>query len=232
VGRSSIEKPGASLPQQVPDEIAGLLSRRDILKRATVLSLGGLVLSALPAADRILAGAAPAEAAVNLADATLQAVADTLVPGRPAQVTDLGHEIHPQAIAGVHHEPGAVETDALVLFHSPLIGFDALEPAFLTELQARSVTRGGQFLDLPFDKRVAVCVDGLDPGNPSIVVWEAAVAVAFSSFIAASTQRNATIDTASGYQVMGHPGTAPNGYAEYSYRRKLSREVTSNGNLP
>jgi len=221
-----------SIPLQVPEEIAGLLSRRDILRRASVLSLGGLVLSALPAADRILATVQPAEAAVNLADATLQAVADTLIPGRHASVTDLGHEIHPKAIAGAHHEPGAVETDALALFHNPLIGFDALEPAFLTEVETRSLLRGGQFLDLPFAKRVAVAVDGLDPNNPSIVVWEAAIAVAFTSFMAAATQRNATIDTASGYQVMGYPGTAPNGYAEYSYRRKLSREVTSNGSLP
>jgi hypothetical protein len=190
------------------------------------------VLSALPAADRILASVQPAQAAVNLADATLQAVADTLIPGRRATVTDLGNEIHPKAIAGVHPEPGAVETDALALFHSPLIGFDALEPAFLAEVQTRSLPRGGQFLDLPFAKRVAVCVEGLDPGNPSIVVWEAAIAVAFTSFIAAATQRNATIDTASGYQVMGYPGTAPNGYADYSYRRKLSREITANGSLP
>ena len=219
-------------PEQTPAEIAALLSRRDILKRATALSLGGLVLSALPAADRILGTAQPAEAAVNLADATLQAVADTLIPGRPAAVTDLGHEIHPQAIAGVHHEPGAVETDALLLFHNPLIGFDLLEPAFLADVQARSLLRGGQFLDLPFAQRVAVCVDALDPGNPDIVVWEAAIAVAFTSFIAAATQVNATIDTASGYQVMGYPGTAPNGYADYSYRRKLSREVTTNGSLP
>ena len=49
--------------------------------------------------------------------------------------TDLGDEIHPQAIAGVDHEPGAVEADALRLFHHPLIGFDALEPAFLADLQ-------------------------------------------------------------------------------------------------
>jgi hypothetical protein len=221
-----------SVPAQVPEEIAGLLSRREVLRRATVLSLGGLVLSALPAADRILRLTPPAEAAVNLADATLQAVADTLIPGRPAQRTDLGHEIHPKAIAGAHHEPGAVETDALVLFHHPLIGFDALEPAFLAEVQARSLLRGGQFLDLPFAKRVAVCVEGLDPSNPGIVVWEAAIAVAFTSFIAAATQRNATIDTASGYQVMGYPGTAPNGYADYSYGRKLAREATANGSLP
>ena len=63
-------------------------------------------------------------------------------------------------------------------------------------------------------------------------MWEAAAAVAFAAFLAAATQRNATIDTASGYQVMGHPGTAPNGYADYSYGRKLSRERTANGSLP
>lgn len=224
--------PAQEVPAQVPDEIAGLLSRRDILKRATALSLGGLVLSALPAADRILGTAEPAEAAVDLADATLQAVADTLIPGRRAERTDLGHEIHPKAIAGVHDEPGAVEADALAVFHHPLIGFDALEPAFLAEVQTRSLPRGGQFIDLPFQRRVAVCVDGLDPGNPTVVVWEAAVAVAFVSFMAATAQREATIDTASGYQVMGYPGTAPNGYADYSYGRKLAREATSFGNLP
>jgi hypothetical protein len=221
-----------SMPVQVPEEIAGLLSRRDILKRATVLSLGGLVLSALPAADRILAAAAPAEAAADLADGTLQAVADTLIPGRRATLTDLGHEIHPKAIAGVHPEPGAVEADALAVFHDPLIGFDALEPAFLSEVTTRSLTRGGQFLDLTFQRRVAVCVDGFSPSNPSVVVWEAAAAVAFAAFMAAAAQPNATIDTASGYQVMGYPGTAPNGYADYPYRQKLSREYTTNGSLP
>ena len=77
-------------------------------------------------------------------------------PRPPGQLTDLGNEIHPKAIAGVHHEPGAVETDALALFHDPLIGFDALEPAFLAELEARSLLRGGQFLDLTFAKRIEV----------------------------------------------------------------------------
>jgi hypothetical protein len=32
--------------------------------------------------------------------------------------------------------------------------------------------------------------------------------------------------------VIGHPGIAPNGYAEYSYGRKLSRERTATGSLP
>src|SRR5687768_5530281 len=61
---------------QAPAEIARLLSRRQVLQRATVLGLGGLVLSALPAAERILATVDSAHAAVALPDATLQAVAD------------------------------------------------------------------------------------------------------------------------------------------------------------
>jgi hypothetical protein len=64
------------------------------------------------------------------------------------------------------------------------------------------------------------------------LVWEAAAAVAFAAFLVVATQRNATIDTASGLQVMGHPGTAPNGYAEFSYGRRLSRELTAAGSLP
>jgi hypothetical protein len=213
------------------NEFEALLSRRQVLLRATVLGVGGMVLSALPVADRILGSVAPSEAAVDLADATLQAVADTFIPGRRASVTDLGHEIHPKAIAGVHSEPGAVEADALALYHDPLIGFDALEPAFLAEVETRSLARLAQFIDLPFAKRIEVLKEGLAASNPTVTVWEAAAAVPFAAFLAEATQVNAAIDTASGYQVMGHPGVAPMGYAEYSYGRKLSRERTANGSL-
>ncbi len=65
-----------------------------------------------------------------------------------------------------------------------------------------------------------------------MLVWEAAAAVPFAAFLVAAEQKNATIDTASGYQVMGYPGTAPNGYADFSYRRKLSTELTATGYLP
>jgi hypothetical protein len=221
-----------AMPPQMPRELGVLLSRRQVLKHASLLSLSGLVVSALPVADGVLAGAEPAQAAVSATDGTLQAVADTLIPGRPATTTDLGNEIHPKAIAGVHGEPGAVETDALLLFHSPLIGFELLQPAFLAELSTRSLLRGGQFLDLSFTKRVSVMIDGLAASNPALIVWEAAAAVAYVSFVLAAAQREPTIDTASGYQVMGFPGTAPNGYADYSYRKKLSRELTTDGNLP
>jgi hypothetical protein len=212
--------------------VVELLSRRQVLQRASVLGLGGLVLSALPVAERVLGAVSPAAAAPTVPDATLQAFADTLIPGLRAARTDLGNEIHPQAIAGVHPEPGAVQADALLLYHDPRIGFDAIEPAFLSELSSRSLPRGGQFLDLPFADRVEVCLEGLDPGNSSIQLWEAAAAVPFTAFLAAATQRFAKIDTASGYQVMGHPGTARQGYAQFSYQRVLSRERTTGGSLP
>ena len=130
----------------------------------------------------------------------------------------------------MHSEPGAVEADALLLYHHPLIGFDALEPAFLAELETRSLLRGGQFLDLTFAKRVAVMRRrprgdqpdraGLGGGGRrrrSPLSWRR------------PRRANATIDTASGYQVMGHPGIAPNGYADYSYRRKLSPRAHVHG---
>jgi hypothetical protein len=174
---------------------------------------------------------ASAHAAVPFDGAILQAFADTLIPGCKAATTDLGDEIHPRAIAGVDAEPGAVQTDALRLFRSTLLGFPLLAPVFMTDLTARSLLEGGSFLDLPFEKRTRVCISGLAFTNPDRLVWEAAAAIPFVAFCAAGAQHNATWKTHSGLRVMGHPGTAPNGYKSPSYRRKLSRERTKKGYL-
>ena len=206
------------------------VSRRDFLQRTSVLGLAALVSSALPVAER-LALPPRAFADPTLDDATLQAFADTIIPGRKIDKTESGASIHPQAIAGVDPDPGAVEADTLRLFHDPLIGFDALEPAFLADLEARALAQGGDFLHLPFDRRVNVLIAGLDFDNPSRVVWEAAAAVPFTAFCAAALIRNATAARASGYRVMGLPGIAPNGYRDFSYGRRLSRERTRKGSL-
>jgi hypothetical protein len=210
--------------------LAAELSRRDFIARATTLGAGAYVLAALPAA-RLIQAALPSASAP--ADATLQAFADTLVPGRKATKTDLGDPIDPRAIAGVDSLPGAVEADALRLFHDPLIGFDALEAPFLADLSARSAAvGGGAFLLLPFEKRVDVCMSGLDFSNPSRVLWEAAAAVPFTAFCGAAEHPIGTSENASGYRVMGYPGAAPNGYQQdFSYGRPLSRERTPDGNL-
>src|SRR3954471_868634 len=204
------------------------ISRRDLLQRATA----AMVLAALPAAEQIIR-ANPAIAAVRPDDATLQAFADTIIPGRKATRTDLGDEIDPQAIAGVDGEPGAVEADALRLYHDPLVGFDALAPPFLADLNGRALQNGGgPFLTLGYDARVKTVMSGLSFDNPSRTLWEAAAAVPFTAFCAAAEHATGTSKNASGYRVMGYPGAAPHGHRKASYRRKLSTERTRNGSLP
>jgi hypothetical protein len=208
------------------------ISRRGFLQRAGVFGLGALVLSAVPVAEELIA-AEPAHAQAGLdPDATLQAFADTMIPGRKAERTDLGNVIHPQAIAGADSRPGAVEADALALYHHPLTGFDAIEAAFLADLQQRSAAVGfGDFVSLNFDRRVAVCKAGLDFANDTRVLWEAAAAVPFTAFCAAALVPEQRAEKASGYRVMGLPGAEPVGYRRFSYRRKLSRERTRKGYL-
>jgi hypothetical protein len=207
------------------------LSRRDLIRHATVLGAAGLIASAVPVAERILA-TGPAYAAVSTDDATMQAFADTIIPGRKAEKTDLGDEIHPDAIAGVDDEPGAVEADVLRLYHHPLTGFDAIEPAFLAELSARSLQHGGPFLGLGFEDRTAVVIQALSFDNDDRVLYEAAAAVPFTAFCAAAVHEVGTSKNASGYRVMGYPGAAPQGYRRYSYGRKLARDFTRTGYLP
>ena len=206
------------------------LSRREFLRDTSVLGAAALIASAVPVAERILA-ASPAYAAVSNDDATLQAFADTIIPGRQVEKTDLGDEIHPDAIAGVDSEPGAVEADVLRLYHHPLTGFDAIEPVFLAELGTRSLQEGAPFLGLDFDQRTAVLMSALSFENPDRVLFEAAAAVPFTAFCAAAVHETGTSENASGYRVMGYPGAAPQGYRRYSYGRQLAREFTKKGYL-
>ncbi|HEX4733178.1 MAG TPA: DUF5987 family protein [Thermoleophilaceae bacterium] len=211
------------------------LSRRDFLQRTSVLGTAALVASALPLAERLTARVAYA-ADPALDDAMLQAFADTIIPGRKATKTDLGDPIHPQAIAGVDPDPGAVEADALRLFHDPLVGFDALEPAFLAELSLRSLPHGGAFLSLAYDQRVQVVAAGFDFSNPTRLLWEAATAVPFTAFCAAAVHPFGNNQNASGYKVMGYPGGGPNDAPimypySFSYRRALAKGRTKKGYL-
>ena len=206
------------------------LSRRDFLRDTSLLGAAALIASAVPVAERILA-ADPAIAAVPTDEATMQAFADTIIPGRKAVTTDLGDEIHPDAIAGVDDEPGAVEADVMRLYHHPLTGFDALEPVLLADLSTRSLQQGGPFLGLDFDARTAVLLGALSFDNPERVLYEAAAAVPFTAFCAAAVHETGTSKNASGYRVMGYPGAAPQGYRRYSYGRKLARDFTRKGYL-
>jgi enediyne biosynthesis protein E8 len=216
--------------QRSHEDLIRELTRRGFLQRAGALGLGALVASALPVADQLRLDDAAAQVPL-IGDVSLQAFADTIIPGRRATRTDLGHRIEPRAIAGVDNRPGAVEADALALYRHPLTGFDALEPNFLADLEARSLRFGRGFVGLDFERRVAVCKAGLAFSNPARVIWEAAAAVPFTAFCAAALIPEQTAAKASGYRVMGLPGAAPRGYRSFSYRRKLARGRTKKGYL-
>jgi hypothetical protein len=207
-----------------------VLTRRNLLARAARTGLAATIAGALPLAEGL--EAPPAFAAdLSLTDATLQAFADTMIPGRKATKTDLGNDIDPRAIAGVDKLPGAVETDALALYHHPLTGFDSLAPAFLAHLAATSLQHGGDFVSLDFEGRTAVCEAGLAFDNPDRLIWEAAAAVPFTAFCAAALVEAQTAAKASGYRVMGLPGRAPHGYEGFSSGKPLARERTRKGYL-
>jgi hypothetical protein len=216
----------------VHGELAAELSRRDFLARAGALGLGAAIVAAAPVATRM---AIPNSALAQspLADGLLQAFFDTIIPGKPVVdlKTELGNPIHPQAIAGIDPEHGAVYTDALALARNPRIGFSTLEPPFLADLSSRALAEGGVFSDLDYEGRERVCLAGLAFSNPDRVVWEAAAAIPFTAFCAAGNVKNATAGTAAGYEVMGHPGTAPNGYKDFSYEKRLNRGRTRRGSL-
>jgi len=158
-------------------------------------------------------------------------VFDTIIPGRKVAATVSGQPIHPLAILGLDDQPGAVEADALALSKHPKIGFDALAPVFLGEVEARALASGGDFLSLDRAAREAVMIAGAAYDNPTRLVWEATAAVAYAAFcgVASAVQDR---EHAPGYRVMGLPGAAPNGYRVASYRRRLSRERTRRGYLP
>lgn len=220
------------LDEPARDELLALLTRRQALTRASVAGLGAMVAAALPLVGDVAPARASLLQSLDVTDATLQAFTDTMLPGCKTSKTDLGNPVYPGAIAGVDPLPGAVQADALALYHNHEVGFDALAPAFLAELEARSLVHGGSFLSLSFSGRVATCLAGLDFSNPTRLVWEAAAAVPFTAFCAAALIRNATSATACGYRVMGLPGVAPDGYRGFSYRRRLSTERTPTGSLP
>jgi len=111
------------------------------------------------------------------------------------------------------------------------LGSPRWSPRFLAELETYALLQGGDFLDLDYERREAALPEGPRLLQPDPGGLGGRGRRRLHRFCAAATQMNPTSVTASGYRVMGHPGTAPEGYRDFSYGRPLSREATERGYL-
>lgn len=162
---------------------------------------------------------------------TLEAFADTIVPGRKRSPDD-------RAIAGVSTDGGAVASGALALLEDPASGFAAaLAPlsealnshaASYAESHGLPLTPGTPpFVALSYDHRTALLSDLLKPGHPEQEMW---VGLALFSNMAFDSAAHIGVHEA---LAAGHPGLLAIGIArpdddglwrfpEYSYGRPLA----------
>ncbi len=175
---------------------------------------------------------------------TLEAFADTLIPGEKRSPTD-------RAIAGVAEGAGAVQAGALDLMNFPPAGVAPALPAFATGLNAHALQYAGQhaivldptvppFVALAFADRTALLVDILDGSGPDELAYFALAALAFLAYHTAG--HLPLVDAVRG----GHPGLAAIGFpqpqadglwhfTEFSYRRALAvrhPQTSKRGNPP
>jgi hypothetical protein len=176
-------------------------------------------------------------------DPTLEAFADTLIPGEKRFPGD-------RVVAGASEGAGAVQAGVSRLLHLPEAGMEALMPELATLLNAEATAyaaRHALVLDptvpplvaLPFDARTALAGELLDPAHADQQVWILLSLMVFLAFHTAGFEHTADAVRA------GHPGLArlrfpapdPDGlyrYPDFSYRRRLSRShpQTTTGGSP
>lgn len=198
--------------------IVPALSRRRILQIATAAAA---VLPLVPAAE--------ADAAVLRTRATMEAWADTMVPGARRYAGD-------RVVLGAAPGPGAVQAGAWQLYNDPDVGLGPLLPAVAALIDTEAIAYAAGhgrvvlgFVDLGFPARTAVAQQLLSgPDGPVQLLWYALAAMPILAFHTA-----AHLDTATAVRE-GHPGLSwlgfpqpdPDGvwrFPEFSYRRALAR---------
>lgn len=206
------------------------IDRRTLLQG---LAAAAATVAALPM-TRLLEGTASAEVGVNPTVSTLEAFADTLIPGEKRNAAD-------RAIAGVVEGPGAVQAGAIALLQLPEAQVENYLPAIAALLNAEatsySLTHTRQldptvppFVALRFPDRNALCAQLLASGQAVGQLQQAVTLFALLVFVAfhcAGQQHTAEALST------GHPGLAwlrfpepdPDGlyrYTDYSYRKVLA----------
>ncbi|MFJ5218440.1 DUF5987 family protein [Streptomyces sp. NPDC088354] len=204
-------------------------------RRAVLRGLAAAV-AALPVLG---AGAATAAAAAAAAPSsygswpvsTLEAFADTLVPGERRGPTD-------RAVAGAAAGPGAVQAGAVALLTAPELPLAPLLPGIATLLDARATGYAvthlillpldrPPFVGLGFEHRTAVTAGLFQPDDPDRPIWQLLsflVGLAFDTAAHLHTAQ-ALADGHPGLTWIGFPAPGPDGlwrFPEHSYGRALA----------
>ena len=218
------------------------------VSRRRLLQLGTAAFAAwqlAPWADKVVALAGnPAGTTSDAMTTTLEAFADTLIPGQKRYDGD-------RAVAGAVKGPGAVHAGALDLMWFPEAAIGPALPTLAAMLNARAASYAMQhqrvldptlppFVALSFGDRTRLLLELLDPSAQDYLVWWALAAMPFLAFHTAGH-----LNTARAVR-HGHPGLRWIGFphpdrdglwrfSHFSYRRRLARShprTTSNGNPP
>jgi len=221
-----------------PEPLA--LSRRRLLQLATAAAVAW---QTAPWADGLAALAGPpGGTSTDALTTTLEAFADTLIPGRKRFDGDV-------AVAGVVKRAGAVEAGAVDLMWFPPAAVGPVLPMFVSMLDTRATTYAAQhevvvdptlppFVALGFADRTRLCLELLDPDAPDYLLWWALAAMPFLAFHTAGHLHTAAAVRAGhpGLRAIGFPHPDDDGlwrFPHFSYRRKLARphpHTTATGN--
>ena len=230
------------MPEQLsgpsPEPLA--ISRRRLLQFATAAAVAW---QTAPWAERLTALAGPpGGTSTDAMTTTLEAFADTLIPGRKRFDGDV-------AIAGVVQGPGAVQAGAVDLMWFPPAAVGPALPGFVSMLESRATAYAAQhhvvvdptlppFVALGFADRTRLCVELLDPSAPDYLLWWALAAMPFLAFHTAGHLHTVTAvrDGHPGLRAIGFPHPDRDGlwrFPHFSYRRKLAHphaDTTATGN--
>jgi hypothetical protein len=147
-------------------------------RRALLRGLAAAVaaLPVLPALGTVMAQPAAATTLGSWPVSTLEAFADTLIPGERRSSSD-------HAVAGAAPGPGAVQAGVITLLTLPELPLNPLLPAVAALLDARATAYAisrlillpldrPPFVGLAFDHRTNVVADLFQPGDPDRPVWQ------------------------------------------------------------
>ncbi len=204
------------------------VTRRALLKRAAALAALWSVRPWRFPIPQALAQTLPDD---PVTVATLEAFADTLIPGAKRSPAD-------RAIAGVASGAGAVQAGALDLMSFPPVGLQPALPALAAALNARATAYAAVHLilldptvpplvALDFVDRTALLVEILDATTPDQLAFYALAAIPFLAYHTAGhlPTAEAIRDGHPGLAAIGFPPPQADGlwrFPEFSYRLALA----------